>query len=99
MSTTLHFAVQSSTLVHILVLGFCGFLFAMALTPLYTTIAYKKEWWKKPRTEAWSGGVATVYNKLHAAKHSRHIPNMAGLIFVLAITIVTVFGNLSRGQT
>src|SRR5882757_9506433 len=99
MNTTLHFAVQSHTLLHILVLGFLGFLLAMALTPLYTTVAYKQEWWKKARTEAWGGGVATVYNKLHAAKHQRHIPNMAGLIFIAAITIVTVVDNLNRGQT
>lgn len=99
MSGTLHFAFPTTTLVHILLLGFLGFLVAMLLTPLYTTIAYKREWWKKQRTEAWSGGVATVYNKLHAAKHQRHIPNMAGLIFVLSITIVTLFTNLDRGQT
>jgi phospho-N-acetylmuramoyl-pentapeptide-transferase len=99
MSNTLHFAVQTSTLVHVLLLGFFGFLIAMALTPVYTNVAYKREWWKKPRTDAWSGGVATVYNKLHAAKHQRHIPNMAGLIFILAITIVTVAANLDRGQT
>lgn len=99
MSTTLHFAVQSNTLIHILVLGFFGFLVAMALTPIYTTVAYKRQWWKKQRTEAWSGGVSTVYNKLHAAKHERHVPNMAGLIFIASITIVTVVANLNRGQT
>jgi phospho-N-acetylmuramoyl-pentapeptide-transferase len=81
------------------VLGFLGFLFAMVLTPIYTTVAYKQQWWKKQRTDAWSGGTATVYNKLHAAKHQRHVPNMAGLIFVLAIAIVTLLSNLSRGQT
>lgn len=99
MSTTLHFAIHSNTLIHILVLGFFGFLLAMAVTPIYTTVAYKREWWKKVRTEAWSGGEATVYNKLHAAKHARHVPNMAGLIFICAITIVTLVANLNRGQT
>ncbi len=99
MSTTLHFAVQSSELIRIMVLGFLGFLVAMALTPLYTTVAYKKEWWKKQRSEAWSGGVATVYNKLHAAKHRRNIPNMAGLIFIGSIALVTLLLNLNRGQT
>ncbi len=99
MTTTLNFSVQSSTLVHVLLLGTLGFLLAMLLTPLYTTVAYKREWWKKQRTDAWSGGVATVYNKLHAAKHQRHVPNMAGLIFVGAIAIVTLVSNLNRGQT
>jgi phospho-N-acetylmuramoyl-pentapeptide-transferase len=99
MSNMLSFSVESSTLVHVFVLGFLGFLFAMVLTPIYTTVAYKQQWWKKQRTDAWSGGTATVYNKLHAAKHQRHVPNMAGLIFVLAIAIVTLLSNLSRGQT
>lgn len=98
-STSLHFVIQTSTLIHVFALGFLGFIVAMLLTPLYTTVAYKREWWKKPRTEAWSGGVATVYNKLHAAKHRQHIPNMAGLIFVLSITIVTLCTNMERSQT
>ena len=99
MNSTLHIAIQTHTLIHILILGFFGFLLAMALTPFYTTIAYKREWWKKQRTEAWSGGIATVYNKLHAAKHQRHVPNMAGLIFIVSITFVTLVANLNRGQT
>jgi phospho-N-acetylmuramoyl-pentapeptide-transferase len=99
MTNTLNLSIQTSTLVHILLLGFLGFLLAMALTPLFTTAAYKYQWWKKPRTDSWSGGKATVYAKLHAAKHQRHIPNMAGMIFVLATAFVTFSGNLSRGQT
>jgi phospho-N-acetylmuramoyl-pentapeptide-transferase len=46
-----------------------------------------------------TGEAAKVYAKLHAAKHARNIPTMAGIIFVLAIIIVTVAGNLSRSQT
>ena len=99
MSTTLHFAVQSTELIRVLSLGFLGFLVAMLLTPLYTRVAYRREWWKKQRSEAWSGGVATVYNKLHAAKHQRHVPNMAGLIFIAAIALVTVLFNLKRAET
>jgi phospho-N-acetylmuramoyl-pentapeptide-transferase len=99
MNSTLNISVQTHTLIHILILGFFGFLLAMAVTPLYTTVAYKRQWWKKPRTDAWSGGVATVYNKLHAAKHERHVPNMAGLIFIVSITVVTLLFNLNRGQT
>lgn len=99
MTTMLHFSVPSGELVHIFVLGFFGFLLAMVLTPLYTTVAYKHQWWKKQRSEAWSGGTATVYNQLHAAKHQRHIPNMAGLIFVIAVAAVTLLANLSRPQT
>ena len=96
---TLHIAISSHHLIRILSLGFFGFALSMLITPLYTTTAYKRQWWKRQRTEAWSGGQATVYAKLHAAKHKRNIPTMAGLIFVLAISIVTLVSNLSRGQT
>jgi phospho-N-acetylmuramoyl-pentapeptide-transferase len=96
---TLHIVISTSHLIRILSLGFFGFALSMVLTPIYTTIAYKKEWWKRQRTDAWSGGKATVYAKLHAAKHKRNIPTMAGLIFVFAIAITTLLANLSRGQT
>lgn len=96
---TLHIAISTHNLTRILSFGFFGFALSMLITPLYTTLAYKNEWWKRQRTEAWSGGKATVYAKLHAAKHKRNIPTMAGLIFILAIALVTLAGNLSRGQT
>lgn len=82
-----------------LLLAFAGFAFSMLLTPIFTDLAYKHEWWKKARTDAWSGGAATVYAKLHAAKHHRNVPNMAGLIFITAIVIVTILANLDRSQT
>lgn len=96
---TLYIAITTDNLIRILTLGFFGFALSMAITPLYTTIAYKQQWWKRQRTDAWSGGKATVYAKLHAEKHKRNIPTMAGLIFVIAISLVTLIGNLSRGET
>jgi phospho-N-acetylmuramoyl-pentapeptide-transferase len=96
---TLHIAISHADLIRILALGFFGFVISMLITPLYTTAAYKKQWWKRQRTDAWSGGTAVVYQKLHAEKHKRHIPTMAGMIFVAAISLVTLAGNLSRGQT
>jgi phospho-N-acetylmuramoyl-pentapeptide-transferase len=71
----------------------------MLLTPLYTTAAFSGKWWKKARTTAITGETAKVYQKLHAAKHQRNIPTMAGIIFVLSTVIVTLAGNLSRSQT
>ena len=97
--TTLHLAVQSSTLIRTLLLGFFGFLLSMIITPLYTTLAYRGQWWKKPRTAAMGGASAAVYQKLHAAKHQRHIPTMAGMVFVVSIALVTLLGNLERSQT
>jgi len=99
MNRTLHIAIHSHTLIQMLLLSFLGFAISMAITPIYTTVAYKYQWWKKVRTDAWSGGQATVYAKLHAAKHKRHIPNMAGLIFIITITIVVGFTDLKRSQT
>jgi phospho-N-acetylmuramoyl-pentapeptide-transferase len=96
---TLHIAISTHHLIRILTLGFFGFTLSMLITPIYTTLAYKNKWWKRQRTDAWSGGQATVYAKLHAEKHKRHIPTMAGLIFIATIAIVTLAGNLSRMQT
>lgn len=96
---TLHIAINSQHLIKILSLGFFSFALSMLITPIYTTIAYKYQWWKRQRTEAWAGGSAAVYQKLHAEKHKRNIPTMAGLIFVVAIALVTLTSNLSRGET
>ncbi|HEY1645174.1 MAG TPA: phospho-N-acetylmuramoyl-pentapeptide-transferase [Candidatus Saccharimonadales bacterium] len=99
MNFILHFSIPNHVLLHVVELGLASFVLSMLITPLYTTLAYHFEWWKKPRKEAWSGGEATVYNKLHAAKHRLHTPTMAGMIFVLSIGLVTLIDNLNRGQT
>ena len=97
--TSLQIVVDSSTIEHIFLFSFFGFIVSMLLTPLYTAAAYSGKWWKKARTTSITGEQAVVYQKLHAAKHARNIPTMAGIIFVLAIIIVTISGNLSRSQT
>lgn len=86
-------------ILHILLLAFASFVISMIITPLYTKYAYDHEWWKRQRTDSWSGGEATVYKKLHAEKHKRHVPTMAGLIFVTSIALVTLFANMDRSQT
>lgn len=97
--TSLNLIADTQTIMQIFSLGFLSFLASMALTPLYTTAAFAGQWWKKARTHTVTGEVATVYHKLHAAKHARNIPTMAGVIFLLAITLVTLTGNLSRSET
>lgn len=99
MNQTLYIVVHNATLIRILSLGFFGFLLSMLITPIYTTLAYRHEWWKKPRATAVTGEAAKVFNSLHGEKHKRHIPTMAGLVFVLAVAVVTVLANLSRSQT
>lgn len=87
------------TITPILLQAFLSFVLAMILTPVYTHFAFKYKAWKKIRTTTTTGEKAVVLARLHAAKHKRNIPTMAGVIAVVAITIVTVLGNLSRGQT
>lgn len=96
---TLHIAVETETLIRILLLGFLGFLVSMIVTPLYTTLAYNGQWWKKPRTTATTGEKAKIFTKLHAEKHKRLIPTMAGAITVFSVVIVTMIFNLSRPET
>ncbi len=76
-----------------------AFVLAMLLTPIYTLIAYKYKFWKKQRTNSTTGEKLEVFNKLHANKFRRNIPTMAGVIFVIAISVITVIFNLDRGQT
>lgn len=99
MNTVLHVAITTHNLVRIFSFGFLSFALSMLITPLYTTVAYRQQWWKRQRTTSWSGEQATVYHKLHAEKHKRHIPTMAGLIFVISIAVITICFNLDRGQT
>lgn len=99
MSQTLQIVAETNTVALILLLGFAGFLFSMLITPIYTTLAYKGQWWKKPREKTVTGEKATIINSMHAEKHKRLIPTMAGLIFVVAVCVVTLLMNLSRGQT
>lgn len=99
MQNEITITVEAATLIRMFALAGAGFVISMLITPIYTTLAYRYEWWKRQRSEAWSGGDATVYNKLHAAKHQRHIPTMAGLVFILSVLLVTVALNLNRGET
>lgn len=96
---TLLITVHISTVIRILLLGFLGFAISMLITPIYTNLAYAYKWWKKPRQTAVTGEVAKVFTKLHAEKHKRHIPTMAGIIFVVTVGIVTVLANLNRSET
>lgn len=97
--STLNITVEAATIIRILGLGFLGFLLSMLITPIYTTLAYKFQWWKKPRQTAVTGETATVFNSLHAKKHRRNIPTMAGAIFVISVGLVTLLFNLSRPET
>lgn len=89
----------SDELVTIFILAFLGLTLAMAITPIYTTIAYRFQFWKKPRENAITGEKASVFSRLHAKKHKRNIPTMAGVIALAAVAIVTIGFNWTREQT
>lgn len=76
-----------------------AFLLAVLLTPIYTLLAYKYKFWKKQRTNSTTGEKLLIFTKLHADKFKRNIPTMAGVIFVVAIVVITLIFNLDRGQT
>lgn len=99
MDTTLNIAVHTDTIARILLLGTFSFLLTMLVTPLYTHLAYRYEWWKKPRQTDVTGRPATILNQLHGAKLKRLIPTMAGVIFVICAGLTTLFFNLSRSET
>lgn len=82
-----------------LLLALAGFLFSMMLTPIYTHFAYKYHFWKKQKQKTVDGKDLPIMTKLHAHKFKRVFPTMAGLIGIVAVTIVTWVFNLDRGQT
>jgi phospho-N-acetylmuramoyl-pentapeptide-transferase len=92
-------SITTATLTELALLGFLGFVVSMLLTPIYTTVAYKYKWWKKPRTTALTGEKATEFQKLHAAKHKRNIPTMAGVVMVGGVAIVNIGFNLIQEQS
>lgn len=96
---SLQIVVDSNSIEQVFMFGFLGFIVSMVLTPIYTTAAFAGQWWKKIRTHSISGEKASVFHKLHAQKHARNIPTMAGIIFILSTLIVTIAGNLSRSET
>lgn len=83
----------------LLLLAFIGFAVTMLATPVYTFFAYKFKFWKVQRTTATTGEKATVFAKLHAAKHQRNIPTMAGMVFVAVAAVMTLAFNLNRAET
>jgi len=99
MQNTLHLTLSSHLLVKMLLMAVGGFVLAMVLTPLYTTLAYRMQLWKRPRTLTVTGAPATILNQLHGEKHKRHIPTMAGVIFIVTVSLLTLVFNLSRSQT
>lgn len=96
---SLTLAQLTSEMIGIFVLSVVAFVVAMALTPVYTTLAYRYKFWKKQRDTSTTGEKLLVFVQLHKEKFKRNIPTMAGIIGVIAIVAVTLALNLDRAQT
>jgi phospho-N-acetylmuramoyl-pentapeptide-transferase len=78
-----------------LILASISALLSMIITPIFTYFAYRYKLWKKQRTDDLSGNELKVFTALHAHKFKRNIPTMAGLIFVITISLATMSFNFS----
>jgi phospho-N-acetylmuramoyl-pentapeptide-transferase len=88
-----------TSLLRIFLLSSVSFLVTFLAVPFWTNFLYRYEFWKKAKEETIYGTKATVFQSLHAEKHKRHIPTMAGILFWVTVALVTVIFNLTRSQT
>jgi len=76
-----------------------GFFVALLATPFWANFLYKYKFWKQAKEETLYGTKATVFQQLHAEKHKRNIPTMAGILYWLVVILVSLKFNLTRSQT
>ena len=87
-------------LVRMFIMAVLAFVLAMGLTPVMTHVLYKYKVWKKPqKVSSLDKKKTPVYTKLHAKKHKRNIPFMAGIVVWLVVALMTVLFNFTREQT
>jgi phospho-N-acetylmuramoyl-pentapeptide-transferase len=89
----------TNSLLPVLGFAFAGFVLAMLATPIFTNLAFRYKWWRKQRTQTVTGEKAKVFAKLHAEKHRRNIPTMAGSIILISVAIITLAANMNRAET
>jgi phospho-N-acetylmuramoyl-pentapeptide-transferase len=89
----------TSSLILMVSLALGGLSLSLILTPVYTYMAYRHRLWKRQRDVSTTGEALEIFTKLHAQKFTRNIPTMAGLIIVIAVTVITLLFNLDREQT
>ncbi|QHU91125.1 hypothetical protein GWK75_01460 [Candidatus Saccharibacteria bacterium oral taxon 955] len=75
------------------ILSIGAFLLSMVLTPVYTYFAYRYKFWKKQRSTSTLGEKLQIFTKLHQNKFTRNIPTMAGIIGVIAISVLRLVLN------
>lgn len=86
-------------LLRVFILATISFFVALLATPFWTNFLYKYKFWKQPKEETIYGTKATVFQQLHAEKHKRLIPTMAGVLYWLIVILVSLKWNFTRSQT
>ena len=87
------------TLLRIFIIAGITFFAALLATPFWANFLYKYKFWKKPKEETLYGTKATVFQQLHAEKHKRNIPTMAGILYWAIVILISIKFNLTRSQT
>jgi len=87
------------TLLRVFILAGLGFFVAILATPFWINFLYKYKFWKQAKEETIYGTKATVFQQLHAEKHKRNIPTMAGVLFWVIVLALSLKFNLTRSQT
>lgn len=93
------FVLSINDLLQVFWLTALAFVLSMALAPLLTNYLYGHKVWKQQRDTAITGERATVFHQLHAAKHRRQIPTMAGVLIWGVVLVLTLAFNLDRAGT
>lgn len=89
-----------NNLIFLLGMAAGAFGLAMLLTPVLTHFLYKYKFWKVPQDKsAVTGEQTPIIQKLHADKHQRNLPTMAGILIVFVVIVLTLIFNLDRSQT
>ncbi|MGB3008753.1 MAG: phospho-N-acetylmuramoyl-pentapeptide-transferase [Candidatus Saccharimonadales bacterium] len=89
----------TSSLIVLVSLALGALALSVVMTPIYTYFAYRYRFWKRQRSTSTTGEKLQVFTKLHASKFERNIPTMAGMIIVIAVSLITLLFNLDREQT
>lgn len=92
-------ALLRTELLRIFIITAISFFVALLATPFWANFLYKFKFWKQPKEETLYGQKATVFQQLHAEKHKRHIPTMAGILYWVIVILVSLKFNLTRSQT
>ena len=87
------------TLIRIFGVAALAFLIAIVASPFWANFLYKYKFWKTVKEETLDGRKAVVFQQLHAEKHRRNIPTMAGILFWVIVVLMSLQFNFTRSQT